>query len=108
MRKVMVRYKVKAELADENERLIRAVFAELAREAPQGLVYQSYRLPDGVSFVHVASIDTADGSNPLLALEAFKRFTGTVRERCEEQPVTTELTEVGSYSHAEHGEARLG
>ena len=98
MRSVIVRYKVKPDLADENERLVRAVFAELAREAPAGLRYQSFRLPDGVSFLHVATIDTADGSNPLLAIEAFKRFSGTVKDRCEEQPVTTELVEVGAYS----------
>jgi hypothetical protein len=97
MRKLMVRYKVKVELADENERLIRAVFAQLAREAPAGLRYQSYRLPDGVSFLHVASIETADGTNPLLAIEAFKHFSGSVRDRCEEMPVTTDLVEVGAY-----------
>ncbi len=96
--KLMVRYKVKPDQADENERLIRAVFAELARAAPPGLRYQSYRLPDGVSFLHVAAIDTADGTNPLLALEAFRRFSGTVKERCEEMPVTTALVEVGSYA----------
>lgn len=106
MRTVMVRYKVKAELADENERLIRAVFAELARAAPEGLRYQSYRLPDRVSFLHVATIDTADGKNPLQAIEAFQRFTGTVRERCEELPVTTEISVVGAYPA--HGAAPLG
>jgi hypothetical protein len=96
----MVRYKVKPERADENEQLIRAVFAELQRVSPAGIRYQSYRLPDGVSFMHVASIDTADGANPLLAIEAFKRFSGTVKERCEELPVTTEISEVGAYPAA--------
>jgi hypothetical protein len=95
--KIMVRYRVKPDLAGENERLIRAVFDELARAAPAGIRYQSYRLADGASFLHMASIDTADGANPLLALESFRRFTGTIRERCEEPPVTTELFEVGAY-----------
>jgi hypothetical protein len=97
MRSVTVRYKVKAGLGDENERLIRAVFEELARDAPAGLRYQSYRLPDGVSFLHVASIDTPDGSNPLLAVEAFKRFTADIAARCDEPPATTQVAEMGSY-----------
>jgi hypothetical protein len=29
-------------------------------------------------------------------MEAFKRFTGAIRERCEEPPVTTEMEGVGS------------
>jgi hypothetical protein len=94
---VMVRYKVKADASGENERLIKAVFAELARSKPAGLRYQSFKLADGVSFVHVASVDTADGTNPLLAVDAFKTFTKDIKDRCVEPPVTTELTVVGSF-----------
>jgi hypothetical protein len=97
MRRVMVRYQVKPDHADENVRLVQAVFAELVRAQPAGLRYMTLRLPDGVSFVHVASVETADGANPLSALDAFKQFTGTIKERCVEPPVTTELEVVGSY-----------
>jgi hypothetical protein len=93
----MVRYTVNPEHAEDNERYVRAVFAELDREKPAGLRYATFKLADGVSFVHVASLETADGSNPLLALEAFKQFVGTIKERCVEPPVTSELEEVGSY-----------
>ena len=37
MRRVMVRYKVKPERAAENEELVRAVYEELQRTAPDGL-----------------------------------------------------------------------
>ncbi len=94
---VMVRYKVKADASGENERLIQAVFAELARSKPAGLRYQSFKLADGVSFVHVATVDTADGKNPLTTLDAFKSFTKDIKDRCVEPPVTTELTIVGSF-----------
>jgi hypothetical protein len=94
---VMVRYKVKADSSGENERLIKAVFEALARERPAGLRYQSFKMPDGVSFVHVASVNTADGVNPLLAVAAFKEFTKNIKDRCEEPPVTTELTAIGSF-----------
>jgi len=97
MKTVMVRYKVKADRAAENERLITSVFAQLASEAPAGLRYATFKLDDGVSFVHIASIDTVDGSNPLNATSAFKAFTAQVTDRCEEPPVAVDLHAVGSY-----------
>lgn len=93
----MVRYAVRPDQVGENERHVKAVFAELDRDRPVGIRYATFKLGDGVSFVHIASVETTDGSNPLLALDAFKRFTGTIKERCVEPPVTTELDEVGSY-----------
>lgn len=92
---VMVRYRVKADRAEENVRAISEVFAELERERPSGLSYASFRLSDGVSFVHLARVTA--GANPLLALDAFKAFTSAIRERCDEPPVTTELSAIGSY-----------
>jgi hypothetical protein len=97
MRTVMVRYKVKAERAAENERYVGEVFAQLERERPSGVRYATFKLDDGVSFVHIASIDAPDGTNPLTELSAFKTFTAGVKERCEEPPVTTRLNGVGSY-----------
>ena len=98
MRRVMVTYKVKSDRAAENERLIREVFAQLDREKPAGLRYASFKQADGVRFVHVASIETTDGTNPLVALAAFKEFSDRIKDRCEEPPVTAELTEVGAYA----------
>jgi hypothetical protein len=97
MKRVMVRYKVKAGRAVENERYIAGVFEQLERNSPPGLRYASFKLPDGVSFVHIVSHEGADGGDALRALPAFKAFTAEIKERCEELPVTAELTEVGSY-----------
>ncbi|MHB8233099.1 MAG: hypothetical protein ACYDHT_00445 [Solirubrobacteraceae bacterium] len=96
MSKVMVRYKVKPEMAQENERLIRAVYEELAQSAPADFHYATFCLEDGVSFVHIASSDT-EGSNPLRDVKAFQDFQKDVRERCAEPPVTSEPREIGSY-----------
>jgi len=93
----MVRYQVKPDQVDDNVRRIQAVFAQLDRDKPAGVRYASFRLPDGVSFVHIASIETSDGSNPLTALDAFKQFAGTINERAVEPPVTSELEAIGSY-----------
>lgn len=97
MGKVMVRYRVKPERAQDNEQLVRAVYEELARTAPAGLRYATFRLADGVSFVHVASTDTQDGAGPLPAVAAFQRFQEGIAERCEEPPLASELHEIGSF-----------
>ena len=99
MKHVMVRYTVNADRADENSRLIEDVFESLRRSAPAGLTYSSYRLEDGVSFVHVASIEDP-ARNPLRALAAFEAFTSGIQDRCNVPPVTSVLHEVGRYSGA--------
>ena len=97
MKRVMVRYKVKADRSAENEGYIRNVFEQLKQEHPSGVRYASFKLDDGVSFVHIVSIEVADGSNPLRELSAFKEFTARIGDRCEEPPVSVDLNEVGSY-----------
>ncbi len=91
----MVRYKVKPDRVEENEQLVRAVYGELAATEPEGLRYATFRLEDGLSFVHIATVEGE--RNPLAEVEAFARFQADVRDRCEEPPVVTELHEVGSY-----------
>jgi hypothetical protein len=97
MRQVMVRYTTRADRAEENAALIRDVFEALRASAPMGLTYASYRLDDGVSFVHVASMDDA-ANNPLASLAEFKAFTAGIKARCDAPPVTSVLHEVGSYA----------
>ena len=94
MRQVMVRYRVRPDRVVENEALVRAVYDELAETRPPGLRYATFRLADGVTFVHVADHDE---DNPLRSVAAFQRFQEGIRERCDEPPVVTELQEIGSY-----------
>jgi hypothetical protein len=96
----VVRYRTKPERGDENQALIENVFRELKETQPAGLRYTSLRLDDGVSFVHVAVIDTADGSNPLTKTAAFQAFTRDIADRCDESPVAGPATEVGHYPGA--------
>ena len=91
----VVRYTAKPEHADENERLIRKVFAELAEQDPGGLRYAAFRLDDGVSFVHVAVVEGEQ--NPLNASAAFSQFQSGIAERCAQGPVAADPTVVGSY-----------
>ena len=98
MRTVLVRYQVRPDAAAENEELIRKVFAQLERDKPAGLRYQSFKLDDGVSFVHIAS-SVGDGASasPLPGLEAFRNFVAGIKERCVEAPVTTQAQPIGAY-----------
>ena len=95
MKQVMVRYKVKPERLAENEELVRAVFEEMHRTAPAGLRYATFKLDDGVSFVHLAVIE--DGQSPLSNVEAFQEFKSHLDDRTDEGPVFTELDQIGSY-----------
>lgn len=101
MRRLIVRYKVKSDRVDENQKYIQKVFEELHQTHPSGLRYASFRLSDGVSFVHIVSVETTDDRNPLIETPAFKTFNAGITDRCEEQPVLTEMTEVGSYRFLE-------
>jgi len=76
---------------------VRDVFAQLHRDKPDGIHYATFKLADGVSFMHLALLDVRDGVNPLTSLAAFKAFSEGIKDRCDEPPVTTELTEIGSY-----------
>jgi hypothetical protein len=93
MKRVMVRYKVKPEAVAENEALVRAVYEELRQTQPAGMRYVTFRLEDGVSFVH---INFSDGAS-LNELASFRAFQHGIAERCDEQPQASELTEIGSY-----------
>jgi hypothetical protein len=94
----VVRYTTHPGSAEENEKLIKAVFAQLAEQQPEGLRYTAIRLDDGVSFIHVAVYDEDDG-NPLTALPAFAEFTSAIGERCAEGPAPANGAVVGQYGH---------
>jgi predicted lipid-binding transport protein (Tim44 family) len=97
MKRVIVQYKVKADRAAENEAYVRRVFEELKQTTPDGIRYATFKQADGVSFVHIASIETEDGDSPLNESPAFKAFQAEIKDRCEEPPVAVDLQEIGSY-----------
>jgi len=97
METTVVCYKVKADRAEENRDYIRKVFAQLDEDKPKGLRYVSFNLDDGLSFVHIAVVETADGKNPLPDKPAFREFVSGIEDRCEEPPVATKAVIVGSY-----------
>jgi hypothetical protein len=95
MKTVLVRYKVKPDHAERNRELVRAVYGDLELTQPADFNYATFALDDGVSFVHLAAHGYE--TNPLAELPAFLAFQAGIRERCDEQPVVTEVDAVGSY-----------
>lgn len=98
MKRVMVTYKVHADQSGENQTYVKKVYEELQANSPAGLRYATFLQEDGLTFVHVAEISTADGSNPLSETPAFKAFQAGIKERCEIPPTAIEIEEVGSYN----------
>jgi hypothetical protein len=95
MKWTVVRYRTRPERADENQRLIEAVFRDLAERSPPGVAYTVLRLADD-SFVHIAASE--DGAAPVTALAAFEDFRRGAAERRFEAPVVAEATLIGSYA----------
>lgn len=90
----VIRYRTTPETADENQRLIEGVFAELAARRPAGLSYTAVRLADGVSFVHV--VDDQDGALPDLA--AFQAFQRDLKARLAVEPDRVHGTTIGRWA----------
>ena len=86
MKRTVIRYKTKPDMADRNAELVAAVFAELKAAQPEGLRYLSLRLEDD-TFIHVVETAADDGSSALPKLPAFAAFQSGIRERCAEPPV---------------------
>jgi hypothetical protein len=95
MKRTLIRYKTKPELADTNAALIAAVFAELKAARPEGVRYLSLRLEDN-TFIHLVETE-ADATGAIPALAAFRLFQSGIRERCIEPPEAGSAIIVGNY-----------
>jgi hypothetical protein len=98
MRKNLVRYRVKPNEVAENERLVKEVYKQLHHSKIEGFHYATFKMPDGVSFVHIALADNDDAHKAFGNLSAFKDFQSNIKDRCDELPVVSLVTEIGSYN----------
>jgi hypothetical protein len=94
---IVVRYKTKPDRADENQQLVEKVFAELNEMDATGFAYASFRLDDGVSFVHVVVEEGGEASVSLADVPAFRQFQAEIADRCDEQPVAQGATVIGAH-----------
>ena len=97
MRRQIVIYKVKPEHKAENERLLKAVFAELHTKQPPDVRYVLACLGED-TYVHIVFSDTPEGEpGPLSKLDAFRAYQAEVRSRLQAPPATGEATIIGDY-----------
>jgi hypothetical protein len=95
--KSLIRYKTRPESADANQRLVEKVYEELNGRDPGGVHYATFRLADGVTFLHLFITDSDDAAKTLGSIAAFAEFQRDLSQRCAEAPVAQEVTVVGSY-----------
>jgi quinol monooxygenase YgiN len=96
MKKIsIIRYETKPKSAEENQRLVEQIYAELNAEDPGGIRYATVRLPDGVGFVHLLVSETDD--DILGELPAFKEFAQGSGDRIVGSPNINHGTVIGSY-----------
>jgi hypothetical protein len=94
----MVQYKTTDAYGDANQAAIRAVFAELRSRGTRGVRYACHRLPDGVTFVHIATFQLpADGPHPITSLPAFGAFQAGLKGNTVASPSVTELLPFETY-----------
>ena len=97
-KRLVTRYATQStEAADENQRRVEGVFAELEANKPGNVSYIVLRLEDG-SFVHVSFHDHGDDEvNPITSSAAFHHFQQDHSDRrsgdVDQQPATL----VGAY-----------
>jgi predicted SnoaL-like aldol condensation-catalyzing enzyme len=81
-KRLVTRYRTQSPAAaDENQRRIEGVFAELDEAKPKNVSYIVLRLADG-SFVHISFHDHGDDEvNPISSTAAFRHFQHNHEER---------------------------
>jgi len=95
---VVVRYQAKPERADENQKLIEAVFADLEARDAKGFTYKVFRLEDRVSFIHVViEHEGVENRDSLQDVPAFQAFTAEIADRCDVPPLAMGAEIVGSW-----------
>jgi predicted SnoaL-like aldol condensation-catalyzing enzyme len=98
-KRLVTRYATRSgEAADENQRRVEAVFAELDDTKPDNVSYIVLRLADN-SFVHVSFHDHGDDDeeNPISSTAAFAHFQQDHADRREGNVDQQTATLVGAY-----------
>jgi hypothetical protein len=91
MKIVKVTYTVKAEYADQNQRNISNVMADLQKLHHAGINYNACVGPDGKTFIHTAFFNADEDEKILLELPSFKSFQQQLKSSGPEAPPKQEL-----------------
>ncbi len=80
MKAVKVQYKVKPEYVNQNKVNIRKVMDKLKADPIEGMMYSSYTLEDGQSFVHINIARDEETMNKLNEVQEFNDFRKALKE----------------------------
>jgi hypothetical protein len=100
MKHSIIQYTVKEGKSEENEGLIKNVFAQLQSDQPKGIQYDVYKT-DEYSFIHMISFESDEANKEFTDLAAFRTFRATLNDRIESPSVRKELSGIGSYKSKE-------
>jgi len=92
----LIRYRTRPDQADENQKRVEAVFAELKARAPQNVRYLVLRGADG-RFFHLVGVESGSDASPVTSLPAFSEFQKGLAERIMEPPESSDVTIVGNH-----------
>jgi hypothetical protein len=91
MKIVRVTYTTKTEYAEQNQRNIKTVMADLQKLNRSGINYNACVNPDGKTFVHMAFFNSDDDHKVLNELPSFKSFQEQLKASGLESPPKQEL-----------------
>jgi hypothetical protein len=92
----LIRYRVRPDAIEENQRLVESVFAELRARGPENIRYLTLRGADG-TFFHLVASAPGNDTSAVTSLPAFAEFQRGLRDRCVEPPQVLEVTPVGDH-----------
>ena len=80
MKAVKVQYTVKPEYVDHNKANIKKVMDKLKVDPIEGMLYSSYTLEDGQTFVHINIARDEETMNKLNEIQEFNDFRKALKE----------------------------
>ena len=80
MKAVKVQYTVKPEFVDQNKANIKKVMNKLKNSPIEGMLYSSYTLEDGQTFVHINMARDGETMNKLNEVQEFNEFRKALKE----------------------------
>ena len=97
MKAVKVQYVVKPEYVNQNKANIKMVMDKLKSDPIEGMLYSSYTLDDGQTFVHINICKDEETMNKLNDVPEFAEFRKALKESVPiEPPKSTNLEPVAA------------
>jgi len=95
---IMVTYEIKPLLKEAHVGLINEVFAQLKIAKLENFDYKVLCSNDGVTFTHISTFQSEDGTNPISQLKAFQDFGNSLQDRVVSPPKAESVTLIGNYT----------